>query len=75
MSVDASVSGSSSQILALAERNVFTIGVLVAFGQTEIDDENVILVSIVSTDQEVIGLNISVNDSFFMHLLNSLNLF
>jgi hypothetical protein len=30
---------------------------------------------IISSNQKVIRLNISMNDSLFMHLLNSLNLF
>ena len=75
VSVDTSVSGSSCQVLTLAERNVLTIGVPVAFRETKIDDENVVLVGIVATDQEVVWLDISVNDSLFVYLLNSLYLF
>lgn len=75
VSVNASVSGSTSEVFALAEGDVLTIRVLVAFSETEIDDENVIFVLIIATDQKVIRLNISMNDPLLMDLLNSLNLF
>ncbi len=74
MRVDTRVSGSSGQVLALAEGNMFTIGVLVTLGETEIDDEYVVLVVVSATDQEVVGLDISVNDSLLVNLLNSLYL-
>ena len=54
---------------------MFTIRVLVALSETEIDDENVVFVSVVSSDQKVIRFDISMNDSFFVDLLNTLNLF
>ena len=75
MSVDTCVSSSASQVLAFAERNMLAIRVLVAFCQTEIDDEDVIFVSIVASNQKVVGLDISMYNSLFMDLLNSLNLF
>lgn len=75
MSVDTRIPSSSGQVLSLAEGNVLTVGVFVAFSETEIDDENVILVSVISTYQEVVRLDVSVNYAFFMYLLNSLNLF
>ena len=53
---------------------MLAVGVLVAFSKTEIDDENIIFVSVISTNQEIIGLNISMNDALFMDLLNNLNL-
>lgn len=54
---------------------MLAIRVLVAFCQTEIDDEDVIFVSIVASNQKVVGLDISMYNSLFMDLLNSLNLF
>ncbi len=54
---------------------MLAIRVLVAFCQTEIDDEDVIFVSVVATNQKVVGLDISMYNSLFMDLLNSLNLF
>lgn len=75
MRVDACISSGTSKVFALSERNVLSIRVLVAFGKTEIDDENVVFVSVVSSNQKVIWLDISVNDSLFVDLLNTLNLF
>ena len=75
MRVDTCVSSGTSQVFALSERNVLSIRVLVAFGKTEIDDENVVFVSVVSSNQKVIWFDVSVDDSLFVHLLNTLNLF
>jgi hypothetical protein len=75
MGVNASVSGSTGEILTLAERDMLAVGILVALGKTEINDEDVIFVLIISSNQKVIRLNISMNDPFFVDLLNSLNLF
>jgi hypothetical protein len=75
MSINTCISSGTSQVFALSERNVLSIRVLVAFGKTEIDDENVVFVSVVSSNQNVIWLDFSVNDSLFVDLLNTLNLF
>ena len=75
VSIDTSISGSTSEIFALAEGDVLAIGVLIAFSKTEINDENVIFVLIISSYQKVIRFNVSMNDSLLMDLLNSLNLF
>ena len=75
MRVNASISGSACQVFTLAEGDMFAVGILVALGKTEIDDEDVIFVLIISSNQKVIRLNISMNDPLFVNLLNSLNLF
>ena len=75
MRVNAGVSGSTSEVFTLAEGDMLSVRILVALGETEINDENVIFVLIISSNQKVIRLNISMNYSLFMHLLNSLNLF
>ena len=75
MGVNTSISGSSSQILSLTEWDVFTIRVFVAFSETEIDDVDVVFVGVVTADQEVVWLDVSVNYSLFMDFLNSLNLY
>jgi hypothetical protein len=54
---------------------VLSIRILVALGETEIDDEDVVLVLVVSSNQKVISLNISMDNPLFVDLLNSLNLF
>jgi hypothetical protein len=44
VSVDARITGSASQILTLSERDVLSVRVLVALGETEIDNEDIVLV-------------------------------
>jgi hypothetical protein len=73
--VNTCVSGSACQVFTLTEWNVLSIRILVALGETEIDDEDVILVLVISSNQKVIWLDISMDNPLFVHLLNSLNLF
>jgi hypothetical protein len=73
--VDASVSRGSGQVLALSEGDMLAIGILVAFSKTEINDEDVVLISVVPTDKEVVRLDISMDNTLFMNFLNTLNLF
>lgn len=54
---------------------MLSIRILVALGETEIDDEDVILVLVISSNQKVIWLDISMDNPLFVDLLNSLNLF
>ena len=54
---------------------MLAVRVLVALGETKIDDVDVILVCVVAPNQEVVGLNVSVDNALFVDLLNSLNLF
>ncbi len=48
--VDACVAGGTGEVLALSERNMLSVGVLVAFRETEIDDVNVVLVRVSASD-------------------------
>ena len=61
----------ASQIFAFAEGDVFAFRVFIAFCQAEIDDIYIILCTFVTTNEEVIRLDISVNDSLFVYLLNA----
>jgi glycopeptide antibiotics resistance protein len=72
--VDAGVSCCPSQVLALSERDVLTFTILEALGQTEVNDEDVVLVMLLSPYQEVVRFDVSVDNAFFMDLLNSLDL-
>jgi len=74
VSVNASIASGTGQVLAFTEWNVLAVGVLVALGETEINDENAIFVGIVAAYQEVVRLNVSMDDALFMYLLNTLNL-
>lgn len=73
--VDTCVPGGASQVLTFPEGDVLAVRVLVALGETKIDDVDVILVCVVAPNQEVVGLNVSVDNALFVDLLNSLNLF
>ena len=73
MGIDGGVSCSSSQVLAVSERNVLTIRALVALGQSKIDNEDSVLGLLGATNQKVVGFDISMDDSFFMDSLDSLD--
>jgi hypothetical protein len=73
--VNTCVSGSACQVFTLTEWNVLSIRILVALGETEIDDENIVLVLVISSNQKVIRLDVSMDNPLFVDLLNSLNLF
>lgn len=74
VSVDTGVAGGACEVLALPERNVLAVGVLVTLGKTEINDVDVVLVGVIAADQEVVWLDVSVDDALFVDFLNSLDL-
>ena len=67
---DRSVSSSSSEVLSILIGDVFTCTVLVALGETEINNVDIISGSFGSTNQEVIWLDIPVDNAFFVNLLD-----
>ena len=71
--VNTCISGGTSQVLAVSEWNMLTIGRLVALGKTKIDDVNSVFILVIASYQEVIRLNVSMNNSFLVHYLNSLD--
>ena len=52
---------------------MLTLAVFVAFGEAEIDNIDVVTRGLGASDQEIIRLDVTVDYSLFMHLLNSLN--
>jgi hypothetical protein len=74
VSVYTSISGCSCQVLTFFEWNMLSIRVLVALSQTKVDDVDTVLSGFSTSDEEVIGLDISMNDSLFMNNFYSLNL-
>jgi hypothetical protein len=74
MSVDRSVTSSSSQVLVLAVRDVkVSLGITVLLCETEID--NVDLVStFTDTHEEVVGFDISVNEVSRVNVFDSRDL-
>ena len=71
MSRQTRVTGSASQIFAFNKRYVLALAILEALGQTEVDHVNVVLCELSSTQEEVIGFDISVDDALVMDLLNA----
>ena len=74
VSVDGSVTGGTGQVFAFAEGNVFSLRIFVAFGEAKINDVNVVLGAFGASDKEIVGLDIAMDNSLFVHLLNSLDL-
>lgn len=50
VSVDTCITSGTCQVLALSEGDVLTIRVFIALRQTEVNDENVVLVVLVTTN-------------------------
>ena len=71
MSGDGGVTSRTSQIFAIFVRDVLTLAILVAFGQTEVNNVDVIARGVSSTNQKVIRLDIAVNYTFFVNFLDT----
>ena len=74
MSVERGITSSASQVLSLSEGNMLVLGILIAFGQTEVDNINVVLGGFCGSNQEIVWLDVTVDDALLVDLLNSLNL-
>jgi hypothetical protein len=72
--VDRGIASCPGQVLALSERNMLAVRVLIALGETKVDDVNVVLVRVRSADEEVVRLDVSMNDAFLVNLLDALDL-
>ena len=73
MSVETGISGCTGQVFAISEWDVLSIRGLVTFGESEINNVNRVFCMVVAAHQEVIGLDIPMDDSFFVHSLDSLD--
>merc|ERR1712048_508292 len=73
MGVDGGVTSSTSEIFAVSERNVLTFRVLVALGETKIDNVDVVFRVFTATYKEVVWLDIAVNNALLVHFLNAMN--
>ena len=67
------ISSRTCQILAILVGNVLALAVLVALGQAEIDNVDVVTRGLRPSNQEIIRLNVSMDYSLFVHLLNPLD--
>lgn len=75
VSVDACISGSTSEIFALTVGYVSSIWIPIALCQAKINHKYAVLCGVTSSNQEIIWLDVSMNYSFFMNLLDSLDLY
>ena len=53
---------------------MLTITILETFSQTKVNDVDIIFVMLLAPDEEVVGFDVSVDDSVFVDFLNSLDL-
>ena len=74
MREDGGISGCASKVFAFSEGDVLTLRVLVALGKTKIDDVNVVLGRLIAPNHEVVGLDVTMDDPFFVNFLNTMDL-
>ena len=65
------VPGGTGEVLAILVGDVLALGVLVALGKTEINDVDVVAGGVRTTDQEVIGLDITMDNTLLVNLFNT----
>ena len=53
---------------------MLSLRVLVALGKTKINDVDVVLGRLVAADHEVVGLDVTMDDPFFVNFLNTMDL-
>ena len=63
----------TSQILTIFEGNVLASTVLVTFGETKVNDEDLVSVRFRGSNEEVIRFDISVDDPFGMNFLEMMH--
>ena len=69
----ARVTSRTRQVFAFNKWYMLALTILVALCKTEIDNVNVVLGQISASEQEVVGLDVSVNDSLIMNFLKALD--
>ena len=65
------ISGGTCEILTLLEWDVLTFAVLVALGQTKINNVYIVSGGVGASNQEVVWLDITMNDSLFVDFLDT----
>ena len=71
VSSDGGISGCSCQVLSIFVRDVLALTVFVALGQTEIDDVHIVACALSASDQKVVGLDVTMDNSFLMHFFKA----
>ena len=73
MRSDRGIPSGAGQVLAILVRYVLTLAVLVALCQAKINDVDAVARGFRPANQKVVWLYVTMNDSFLMNLLNSLD--
>ena len=74
MGVDGGVASSTRQVLSVSEGNVLALRVFVALSESKVDNVDIIFSTLITSNQEVVRFDVSVDDSLFVNFLNSVNL-
>ena len=74
MGRDGGVASGTCKVLSLTVGNVLALRVLVALGQTEVNDVDVVLRALATTHQEVVWLDVTVDDALLVHFPNAVDL-
>ena len=69
---DGSISGGSCQVLSILVWDVYSLVILVTLSQTKIDNVHIVPGVISASDEEVIRLDISMDQSLLMDFLDAL---
>lgn len=71
--VDGGVARGTSQVFAILVRDMLAFGVLEALSEPKINDENIVLLCLRAANKEIVGLDVAMDDSLLVHLLNALD--
>ena len=71
---DGGVTSRACQILALTVWDVLSLRVLVALGQAEVNDVNIVLGALTAAHQEVVRLDVAMDDALLVHFPNTVDL-
>lgn len=71
MGGDGGISGGSSQVFSVLVGDVHALSVLVALSKTKVNDVDVVASGVGSTNEEVVWLDITMDESLFVHLLDT----
>lgn len=70
--VQGGITSSSGQVFSLAEGNMFALRVLVALGESKVNDVDVVLGGLGRPNQEIVGFDVSVDDALVVDPLDPL---
>jgi hypothetical protein len=71
VSVDTRITSRACQVLSLSEGDVLTLGVLEALGQPKIDYIDAVLIMLLTSNQEVVRLDVSMDYSLLVDSLDT----